>query len=220
MGYRRVPLRDEEVYHVYSRSIAEYIIFRTDNDFRRFIETLYYYTAEKPPYKFSVYARLLAEARQKTMDQIDASSKTVQLIGFCIMPTHIHLILKQYQKDGISGYIEQVLKSYSKYFNKKYNRHGPLFESRFKNVHVETSEQFLHLTRYVHLNPVSISLVKDPIDWDYSSYKQYLGILPEEDAICDFGGYFEMSEQAYKDFVLERADYQKELQGIKHLLLE
>ena len=113
---------------------------------------------------------------------------------------------------------EKVLKSYSKYFNKKYKRKGPLWETRFKNVHVDTDEQLLHLTRYIHLNPVTALLVKKPEDWNFSSYKEYLRESPRK--ICEFEEFIPIEKNEYKLFVEERIDYQKELAKIKHLLLE
>lgn len=220
MGYRKVPLIESNIYHVYTRSIAEFRIFRSEKDYQRMVETMYYYLAKSPPCKFSTFLRLLDNARNITMEKIDSSEKIVSIIGYCIMPTHIHLILKQIKEEGISKYMNLVLKSYGKYFNIKYERHGPLYEGRFKNVIVETDEQFQHLTRYIHLNPVSASLVKDPSQWKYSSYREYLNLVSKDDSFCEFSEYLNLGHETYKDFVLERIDYQRELQKIKHLLIE
>jgi len=76
----------------------------------------------------------------------------------------------------------------------------------------------LHLTRYIHLNPVTASLVKKPEDWNFSSYKEYLGESPRK--ICEFEEFIPIGKNEYKLFVEERIDYQKELAKIKHLLLE
>ena len=220
MGYRKVPLVENEIYHIYTRSIAEYKIFRNKNDYKRIVDTLYFYSAEKPPCKFSIYLRLLEKEKSKKLNEIELARKRVQLIAYCIMPTHIHLILKQLLPHGISNYINQVLKSYGKYYNIKYSRRGPLCEGRFKNVLVETNEQFVHLTRYIHLNPSSISLVNDPVEWKYSSYNEYLDHIPAKERICDFSEHLDMEPGSYKSFVNERKDYQRELQKIKHLTIE
>jgi putative transposase len=136
------------------------------------------------------------------------------------MPTHIHIILEQLEDKGISKYMNLVLKSYSKYFNVKYNRRGPLWEGRFKNVSVETDEQFMHLTRYIHLNPTSSLLVDNPEDWEFSSYKEYAGILAEDKYMCDYYNFLDMDKAAYQAFVKDHVGYQRELEKIKHLLME
>jgi putative transposase len=78
------------------------------------------------------------------------------------MPTHIHLVLRQLKDGGISKFMSNILNSYSRYFNIKHNRKGPLWEGRFRKVLVGSDEQLLHLTRYVHLNPVTACLVDKP----------------------------------------------------------
>ncbi|MFH1283489.1 MAG: transposase [bacterium] len=221
MVNRKEPLVDNHVYHVFTRSIAEYNIFRSDNDFQRFINTINYYSAEIPPCKFSGYLRLFDKSRSEIMATITNSAKIVKILSFCIMPTHLHLVLEQLKENGISKFVNTVLISYSKYFNTKYERKGPLWEGRFKNVLVETNEQLLHLTRYVHLNPVTASIIKKPEDWKYSSFKEYTqDECAYRNKICSFSHYLDIKPEEYRQFVHERIDYQKELQMIKHCLLE
>jgi len=136
------------------------------------------------------------------------------------MPTHFHLILKQLKKGGISTFIGNVLNSYSRYFNTKHKRGGPLWEGKFKNVSVETDEQLLHLTRYIHLNPTSAGLVKKPEEWPYSSYLEYLGKIKKINRICSYEDLIDISPLSYKNFVESRILYQRELAKIKHLILE
>lgn len=112
--------------------------------------------------------------------------------------------------------MRKVLDSYSKYFNINNNRHGPLWESRFKDVLVTDDEQLLHLTRYLHLNPVSAGLINNPEQWPFSSYGEYLG--KTKTGICAWDGLFEIDFKRYKKFVHDRTDYQKSLSSIKRLL--
>ncbi len=135
------------------------------------------------------------------------------------MPTHIHLILKQLKQNGISKMLGDTLNSYSRYFNTRHQRKGPLWESRFHNVLIKTDEQLLHLTRYLHLNPVSASLCDNPKDWPYSSYHEYLR-LKREFPICQFDELLDIQPEKYQQFVQERAGYQRVLSKIKELLLE
>lgn len=112
--------------------------------------------------------------------------------------------------------------SYAKYFNIKNKRQGPLFQSMFKAVRVETDEQFLHLSRYIHLNPYTSYLVnrEQLPSYPWSSYPAYFeNKLPEvvnTKAILDLTG----NINKYKKFVLDQAEYQKNLNTIKHLLVD
>ncbi len=134
----------------------------------------------------------------------------MRILAYCLMPTHVHFIVEQIADNGISHYVNLILKSYSKYFNVKYKRKGPLWEGRFKNILVETDEQFLHLTRYIHFNPVSISLVNAPQDWKFSSYGEYINEnTAGRQKICDYSKYLDMDVATYKKFVEDRIDYQR-----------
>jgi len=136
------------------------------------------------------------------------------------MPTHIHLLLQQLEGGSISKYINLLLKSYSKYFNLKYRRKGPLWEGRFRSILVASDEQFRHLTRYIHLNPTSALLTDNPINWKYSSYKEYIKPHNNKERVCDFSDYLDIDHHSYKKFVEDQIDYQRTLEKIKHLTLE
>ncbi len=220
MSRRKVPLAVEEIYHVFTRSIAEFHIFRNNNDYLRMQNALFFYTAVKTPFKLSVFMNLAPEKKTITTAELKDSPKVVKLLTYCLMPTHVHLVVQQLKENGISKYMNLVLKSYTKYFNLKYKRMGPLWEGRFKNVHVETEEQFLHLTRYIHLNPVTAFLVDEASEWIYSSYAEYVNTKKGDKKICDFIDYFNMDANVYKVFVRDGISYQRELKQIKHLLLE
>lgn len=219
---RKVPLATGQVYHIFSRSIADFKVFNTKEDYLRMIQLLRYYQKEIE-LKYSEFVRL----KYVVQDGFDDSFKTmfgdeeeiVQLIAFCLMPTHIHLILKQLKDNGISRYCGDFLNSFSRYFNTKHKRKGPLWEEKFKNILVDSDEQLLHLTRYIHLNPVTASLVKKPEQWLYSSYREYLG-LSKNWSLCDHGDFMEMESSQYRKFVNDRIAYQKELAKIKTLILD
>lgn len=180
---------------------------------------LNYYKVENPPLKFSTFS----EIKNKEVfhhKHFTSRNNLVEIIAYCFMPTHIHLILRQLKKDGISSFMSRVLNSYTRYFNVKNKRKGPLWESRFKNVEVITDEQLLHLTRYIHLNPVTANLVEDPHDWSFSSYKEYLGKKKLEECICNYSRLLEIVPEDYKKFVSARKDFQWELAELKELFLE
>ncbi|MBI4990582.1 transposase [Candidatus Gottesmanbacteria bacterium] len=135
------------------------------------------------------------------------------------MPTHFHFTLKQEMDNGIRQFIQRLSNSYAHYFNLKSQTKGPVFEGNFKAVRVETDEQLFHLSRYIHLNPVTGYLVEKPEDYHYSSYLIYLG--KEKSNIVDPRMIIaNISRENYQKFVLDQKDYQRKLSYIKHLLLE
>ena len=206
------------LYHVFTKSIAGYRIFRADEDYSRMIEMLRYYKYEKPPMRFSVYQEAIEKGITSINSELSTKDTLVDFIAFCIMPTHIHLILCQLKENGISLFMQNLLNSYSRYFNVKYERKGPLWQGRFKGILIETDEQLLHLTRYIHLNPTSDGLVDYPEDWSYSSYNEYLG--SSLSGLTNFNRYLVIDPATYKTFVDSRKDYQQRLSEIKHLCLE
>ncbi len=220
MPIRNAPLVNHEIYHIYNKSIAGFKIFNTTTDYNRMLSELDFYSLENPPCKFSEYENMKIILPSDYFDISDNLTKLVEILAFCIMPTHIHLILKQLIEGGISEFMQKILLSYSKYFNLKHNRKGPLWESRFKNILVNTDEQFLHLTRYIHLNPVTAHLVEKPEDWQYSSYAEYLTRTNHKNLCNDYSRHLNMNIAAYKKFVNDHIGYQRELAQIKHLALE
>ncbi|MCX7941375.1 MAG: transposase, partial [Endomicrobia bacterium] len=136
-----------------------------------------------------------------------------------IMPTHIHLLVSPLEDNILSRYMNIVLRSYTGYFNYKYKRKGPLWESRFKAVIVNSNEQLLHLTRYIHLNPTTGYLVERPEDWEFSSYNEYIG-KPTTRKLTDFLEYLDINPISYTEFVNDRINYQRELAKIKDMILE
>lgn len=218
MPYRKIPLVKSGIYHIFTKSIAGFKIFNTKEDYERMRLVMLFYSIEKPPCKFSLF---IADPKNDVDNIVTLQAKLVRLLAYCFMPTHIHLLVEQISDGGISRYTNLILKSYSKYFNIKHRRKGPLWEGRFKSVLVETDEQFLHLTRYIHLNPVSSSFVNNPKDWKFSSYAEYVcEENVEKQKICDFYKYHTMNARVYKDFVEGRIDYQRELEYIKHLVID
>jgi putative transposase len=148
----------------------------------------------------------------------------VDVISYCLLPNHFHLLLKQLTDNGISKFVGNFQNSYTRYFNIRHDLQGALFIPQFKAVLVETEEQLLHLSRYIHLNPYTSALVNPlgkVIDYPYSSFGGVLGkrkdkIITGANVILS---HFK-NKNGYKEFTLKQADYQKRLHKIKHLLLE
>ena len=221
---KEAVLATGELYHIVNRSIAEFKIFNSEADYVRVKNLIKYYQAESPLLRFSHFLQSSPIRDQNLMmypeSNYGCKEKIVAIIAYCIMPTHLHLILKQLKEKGITNFMNIVSNGYTKYFNTKHKRKGPLWEGRFKRVHVDTDEQLIHLTRYIHLNPVSAYLVKKPEDWRASSYKEYLGIEGKDNRICDYEKILEIHPDQYKKFVEDNIDYQRRLAKIKNLILE
>lgn len=136
------------------------------------------------------------------------------------MPNHFHLLLKQNIDNGITEFAGKFSNSYTKYYNTKYNRIGPLFQGEFKAIIIESDEQLVHVSRYIHLNPTSSNLVKNLDQYEWSSYPEYLGQV--KNGFCDKEvvlGHFKKIKD-YQQFVLDQAGYAQELEFIKHQLLD
>ena len=138
---------------------------------------------------------------------------------FCLMPNHFHFLVKQLKENGISIFVSQLSNSYTRYFNVKYNRVGPLFQGAFKSVRIETEEQLIHVSRYIHLNPVVSGIAKRPEDYRWSSYAEYITQAPFFCSIEEVISLFKIS-QKYKKFVEDQIDYARTLEFIKHSLLD
>jgi len=220
---RKNPLVNGETYHIFTRSIADFHIFNNESEFQRMVQLLRYYRKEIE-LKFSHFLELKNTQKQGFNSAFEVISKdknhSVEIIAYCLMPTHPHLILKQLNDNGISKYLSNVLNGYTRYFNIKHKRKGPLWESEFKSVLIENDEQLLHLTRYIHLNPVTANLIKRPEEWDYSSYKEYISDNNNTIKICDFDEVLEIDSDRYGRFVHDRISYQKELSKIKKLIMD
>lgn len=214
MPAREIVLAIDETYHIFNRSLRQVPLFTSRREFSIFLMAARYYLQVNPQVKFSIYRR------QTKKYKVDLSKTLVKVVSYCLMPDHYHFILTQLTEKGIKKFIHRLANSYSHYFNLKHNQKGSIFESKFKAVRIQTQEQLVHLSRYLHLNPVTSFLTEDPIEYDYSSYKVYLNkdrsdFIDPSDVMVDFS-----SPKQYEEFVLDQKDYQRELGLIRHLFSE
>src|SRR3989344_4846691 len=162
-----------DILHVYNKSIARYGIFKDFTNSQRFIDVLDYYNNKEPHKSFSNF--LIANPDFSCPSLLyNKNSSLVKFISYCIMPDHYHLVIKILEDNLLSKYISDVENSFTKYFNFKFDRKGPLWQSSYKYVKIKTNEQLLHVTRYVHLNPTTSFLVEKPEDLIFSSYKSFI----------------------------------------------
>lgn len=137
------------------------------------------------------------------------------------MPNHFHVLVKQRADDGVTRFMNQFANSYTRYFNTKRNRLGALFQGVFKAVMIETTDQLLHVSRYIHLNPVVSHVIdENALDtYPWSSFPHYLKrTSPFLDMLPILSEF--TSLDAYRTFVHNQIDYGKTLEEIKYLCLD
>lgn len=213
MPSRDIPFVNQEIYHIYNRGSEKRIIFHDKRNYKRFITTLKYYQLSGPKPKLSHFFKY---QRFKP----NQAQKLVEVLAYCLMPNHFHLLIKQLKEGGITEMLSKLSLSYTKYFNTKYDRVGPLFQGEFKAVYIENDEQLVHVSRYIHLNPITSLLIKDLSKFEFSSYLEYLETNP--DGFCSTEVVLSLfaSREKYKEFVLDQIDYGQSLERIKHQILE
>ena len=206
---RQIPLVTNEYYHVCNKSIAGYQIFNDEKEFLRMIEVLRLSRSVDATIPLSQLLNLETPKIRRRKASLREKEHLVRLLAYCIMPTHLHLILQQKQEEGISKFMSRIQNSYARFFNLRHVRKGPLWQGRFERIWIENDMHLLHETRYVHLNPVTAYLVEDPAAWPYSSYVEYLTETPEEGSFCEFRDLINMGPSFYRKFVLSDKENQR-----------
>ncbi len=218
---RRTPLVNGEFYHIFNRGVARAPTFISRAEHKQAMLTFSYYRHAHPPVSLARFKEFSQEERQQLLGSLQKTEKLVDIVAFVLMPNHFHFLLKQNQDNGISKFTSQFTNSYTRYFNTLNERVGPLFQGVFKSVHVETDEQLLHLSRYIHLNPVVSNVVRedDLFSYPWSSLPDYIignsSQIEMEPVLSHF-----KNPQEYKRFVFDQIGYGKELEKIKHLTLD
>ena len=130
--------------------------------------------------KFSISGHELLEVAN-----LVSENRVVELICFALMPNHYHIILKEIKEGGISRYMHRLLTAYSMYFNTCHEKIDHLFGGPFRAVHIESNEQFLHTTAYIHRNPIELGVPYETYTWssfqDYSKDNRWGNLLKTQD---------------------------------------
>ncbi len=214
MPGRITPLVSGEYYHIFNRGSEKRDIFTQTRDYKRFQQTFYYYQFSGPKPSFSKFAK-----SDLNSFKTDNNQKLVEILCYCLMPNHFHFLIKQVKDSGISIFLSQISNSYTKYFNTKYRRVGPLLQGAFKAVRIESEEQLIHVSRYIHLNPVVSRLVKKLNTYTWSSYPEYIsgsGTLGFTKEIIEIFA----SNKKYQEFTEAQIDYGTTLEILKHRTID
>lgn len=219
---RSLVFTNDEYYHVFNRGIDRRVTFTNKREYTRAVDLLSFYQYVTIPLRYSRYMDTPEEMRQIYFDKMLESGKLVDVIAFCLMPNHFHLLIKQRIDNGIATYIANFVNAYTKYLNKKYQRTGPLFQGVFKAVYVETEEQLVHLTRYIHLNPVASSVISSEqlSIYPWTSFPIYEDSVTSDIVEKDTVALIHSLVPDYKKFVMDQVSYSKELEKIKHMTFE
>ena len=179
---------EQNFYHTLNKGVDKRTIFLDKQDYLRFIHDLYELNnedrVETTSRIFKADPNITKSADRKKRKMI------VDVLAFCLMPNHYHLLLSPRIKNGIPLFMQKINMGYSKYFNQKYEREGTLFQGRYKNILITDNTHFLHLPFYIHFNPLDLShpewrenKIKNPKkalefleSYRWSSHLDYLGI--------------------------------------------
>lgn len=157
-------------------------IFTDRWDYSRFLETLNFYRKSPLNMKLSNFRR--NKIRKKEPEN---QKEIVKIFCYCLMPNHFHLLIQQLEDDGISKFLRKVTDSYTRFFNTKHERIGPLFQGTFKAKLIESDEYVLQVSKYIHRNPTSLKNWEDDIrGYPYSSYSWYLSNQEHNFCSTDF----------------------------------
>lgn len=200
----------ESYYHLYNRGVAKLPVFEDEQDYKVFLSYLKTYLSPV------VKNTLIFPSRQ-----LKNYHDQVKLLAYSLMPNHFHLLLWQKEIDSLSVFMHSLLTKYSMYFNKKYKRVGPIFQGKLKGVAVQTEEQFIYLSKYIHRNPVNLTSGPGLEVYPYSSYRNYLGIIHQNWLdTSEILSYFSKSKvtNSYQSFVEELDE--RDLLTIKDVILD
>ena len=180
---RNVQFANEEIYHVYNRGANSHLIYLDDVDRIRFLKGLMLFNNEEVLPTGKALIRLWQNPQK-------SKKSLVTILSYTLMANHYHLVLEQLVDKGIEKFMQRLSLGYTKYRNQRYGSKGVIFGSPYNAVHIATQEQFLHITRYVHLNPYdhhdygwregkarSQSVVSEILRvYPWSSYRSYIGL--------------------------------------------
>ena len=215
-------------YHLYNRGVEKRTIFTDDKDYGTFLSYMKTYLSPKDE---DLLLEQLADkdipwvVKDKVLKELKLNNfvDEIDLLAYCLMPNHYHLLVKQNTKEGIDKFMNSLCTRYTMYFNKRHSRVGPLYQGRYKAVLVESEEQLLYLSKYIHRNPAKEflqgmalqNLLSRP-----SSLRDYLGITNtswlNKDVILSYFSRTKMGLK-YEDFIVG-GDFTSRI--ISELLLE
>ena len=205
MASRKDNLVQGEIYHIYNRGVDKRDIFMDDEDCLRFIHDLFEFNDSNKTKNLRVYLHS-KQNKEVGLPNIKRPREIlVEILAFCLMDNHYHLILKQKAENGITEFMRKLGTGYTNYFNNKNERTGSLFQGKFKSICVKKDSHLMYLPIYIHLNPLDL---KFP-EWRKRKIKDYKKAIEFLDSYrwssyMDYTGKKNFPSLINKSFLLHR----------------
>ena len=159
------------IVHVLSRGVDKRKIFLDEQDYFRFVHDLFEFNDQE--WVNNIFYRFQRSKQSNDIASHYIEKKPrkllVDILAFCLMPNHYHLLLTSRIDNGISKFMKKLNMGYAKYFNEKYEREGTLFEGRYKSIPVTREVHFIYIPYYIHLNPLDLNFP----EWRNKEIKDY-----------------------------------------------
>ena len=143
---RKLKAENGLIYHIINRGSDKRKLFLEDNDYIKFLNNL---------------------IKKTNNDEVD-------VVSFCLLNNHFHLIVKQYKENGIAHLMHKLTMSYTKFFNLKYSRSGNLFQGPYKIIEIQDESKVFHVFSYVTGNAIVHGIVNNIEDYKWSAIHDYL----------------------------------------------
>lgn len=214
-------------YHLYNRGVEKRVIFTDKQDEGVFLSYLKEYLSPKDQ---GTLAQILMDSESTYQERAKAArllrmnnfSEGLELLAYCLMPNHFHLLVKQKEERTIEKFMRSLCTRYVQYFNKKHNgRVGSLFQDTYKAVTIESEEQLWHVSRYIHRNPATkgLSLIECPQPTSYPNYLRKInqGWVKPQETLSSFA---RSGFNSYMSFVEDSSIEEESLTKVHLLLLD
>lgn len=147
-----------ELLHVLNRGVDKRKIFLDEQDYYRFIHDLFEFNdQDSADTTFYLFKQKYYDVGRRNIGQEKKPRKLlVDILAFCLMPNHYHLLVTPKVENGVALFMKKLNGGYAKYFNKRYERSGALFQGKYKRVIIENEAHFIHLPYYIHLNSLDL----------------------------------------------------------------
>lgn len=147
----RAPFQSGEWYHIYNRGVDKRKIFLCETDYERFLTLLHCANSPEP-----VHIGGTRTVTLETALSIEHTQPLIDIGAYCLMPNHIHLLVRELSGCGLSLFMQKLATGYTGYFNRKENRTGSLFSGTFKSKHVSDDRYLKRVANYIHANAAEL----------------------------------------------------------------
>jgi len=156
MVITRKSIIGEEIFHILNRGVDKRNIFLEDGDYFRFIHNLFEFNDANSISNSGHFFNQTQSIDLRNRYDKKPREFIIEILVFCLMPNHFHLLVKQKEEGGITKFMRRLSIGYANYFNQKYKRSGTLFEGRYKSILINQDRHFNYLPYYIHLNPLDL----------------------------------------------------------------